>query len=532
LLRFEMSTPSPTSPPKRPRLSLQIKAIANGPSGRTSRTLAAAVDVKSPTAFNTLSNVYATAVDRSTPVQDKPPSNVLSGGKPILRLQTQDGPNPSSIKGRGTHTPYLGPYLDTPQSAQPMSPAMTAKDVRFPSSIAMTATPPMSAVEQTVAQPFDTTAAGSVAPQPSRTTQTPQTPGTRRRTTMPATLAKPPYTHTRSLRSILRNSPLPPLSTRSPVSPRRQSVRLQEKAARRVAYNSPLCQTITTTKYTKSHVDLLGDDGTPTTPSVGDEDVLDQTMAYTGNETRDGGQTPGPFEEMRRRMAGLHASSPVTSTAPTTPISPGGIRKRGGKKKEKKRRWVWTIGREEGEDEDGSPIGVVAPTSTPAPIVLVAMPVPKKDIAGVPVLAVPAPRPRTRMQTQVARASVVATGTPLIAPPVSRPAVVVAAPRVARTPEPAVVTFAPEPPTPSLSVGSSTVDPVFEAHADVEMSDASSVWSETGEDGGSKPDVTVGHGDDGFDTEMDTDTPIAAQRPTVAFQEANRGWAPWISSSG
>jgi len=510
-----MSTPSPTSPQRRPRLSLQIKAIANGPSGRTSRTLAAAVDVKSPTAFNTLSNVYATAVDRSTPVTDKPPANVMSGGKPTLRLQTQDSTNTNNsanLKARGLHTPYLGPYLDTPVSAQPQSPALASKDVRFPSSMSMTATPPLSAVEQTGAQSFEGTATTPLTAKP---IQTPQTAGARRRTTMPATLNKPPYTHTRSLRSILRNSPLPPLSTRSPVSPRRQSVRLQEKAARHVAYNSPLCQTITTSKYTKSHIDLLGDDQTPTTPSQSEsDDPLDQTMAYTGNETRDGGQTPGPFEEMRRRMAGLHASSPVT--APTTPVSAGGIRKRSAKKKEKKRRWVWTIGKEEGEDEDGSPVGVATPMvpTTPAPVVLVAMPVPKAG--GVPVLTVPAPRPRTRMQMQLARV----TTAPIVTPPIPAPA-----PRITATPEPITAIFAPEPPTPSLSVGSSNADPVFEPPGDVEMSDASSMWSE--DDHNTPKTAAVS---DGFDTEMDTDTPVAVERPV--FQEANRGWASWIASSG
>ncbi|KAK0626096.1 hypothetical protein B0T14DRAFT_492484 [Immersiella caudata] len=512
-----MSTPSPTSPQKRPRLSLQIKAIANGPTGRTSRTLAAAVDVKSPTAFNTLSNVYATAVDRSTPVQDRPPTNALSGAKPSLRLQTQESTNTNDLKARGLQTPYLGPYLDTPQSAQPQSPAVAARDIRFPSSMTMTATPPLSAVEQTGAQNFE---GASTTPLTAKPTQTPLTPGgARRRTTLPATLNKPPYTHTRSLRSILRNSPLPPLSTKSPISPRRQSVRLQEKAARRVAYNSPLCQTITTIKYTKSHVDLLSEDQTPTTPSMSEnDDLLDQTMAYTGNETRDGGQTPGPFEEMRRRMAGLHASTPTT--APTTPVSAGGIRKRGAKKKEKKRRWVWTIGKEEGEDEDGSPVGVVTPpaATTPAPVVLVAMPVPKA--AGVPVLAVPAPRARTRMQTQMAK---VATA-PIIMPPAPAAAV-----RATTTPEPITAVLLPEPPTPSLSVGSSNVDPVFESHADVEMSDASSTWSEDGNNA-PKPDVTMGGSSDEFDTEMDTDTPIAA--PKVIFQEAHQGWAPWIASSG
>lgn len=207
----------------------------------------------------------------------------------------------------------------------------------------------------------------------------------------------------------------------------------------------------------------------------------------------------------------MHASTPVT--APTTPISAGGIRKRGAKKKEKKRRWVWTIGKEEGEDEDGSPVGVVTLPKAAAPVVLLAAPVPKA--AAVPVLAMPAPRPRTRMQ--VARVTT--------AP--SAPAVQTAEiSRSTATPEPATAVPAAEPPTPSLSVGSSTADPVFEGQADVEMSDTSSMWSEDGHHVQKAGDLEATE----LDTEMDMDTPVAVQRPV--FQEANRGWGQWIASSG
>lgn len=549
-----MSTPSPTSPPKRPRLSLQIRAIAHGPTGKTSRTLAAAVDVKSPTAFNTLSNVYATAVDRSTPIRDQPPLNVLSQGRPSqarpsLRLHTGSASGSGSTTPGAAlpvHMPHLGPYLDTPLTAQPGSPLATAppgKGVQFPSTMTMTETPPLSAVEQKGGRTltFDT---GSAM-------RTPLTPGARRRTTLPTTLSQLPYTHPRNLQSILRNSPLPPLNTKTPMSPRRQSLRLQEKAARRVAYLSPLCQTITTSLYTRSHVDLLDED-TPTTPSLDDDDVLDQTMAYTGNETRDGGQTPGPFEEMRRRMAGLHASSPVATT-PTSATSAGGIRKRSGKKKEKKRRWVWTIGTQEGEDEDGSPVLVVTPA--PAPAAASATTTKKAPtLVPVPVIALPAPRPRTR--TQMAKVScasdisavVRAIPTLAIPAPRTRPArgtVVVTPPNrpfaraaVEGTPEPvtaricspepvtAIYTSAEPPPTPSLSVSSSTADPVFEA--DVEMSDASSVWSETttGEETIEKLEAEEAMG--GGEMDVDVITPVVAGR-SVMFQEANRGWASMVS---
>ncbi|KAK1832685.1 hypothetical protein QBC39DRAFT_347950 [Podospora conica] len=549
-----MST-SPSSPPRRPRLSLQIRAIAHGPTGKTSRTLAAAVDVKSPTSFNTLSNVYATAVDRSTPVRDQPPPNVLSQGRPSLRLQTSSG---STTPGAALQlqTPHSGPYLETPLTAQPGSPLVTAppgKGVQFPSSLTMMETPPLSAVEQqkgarTLA--FDTV-------------HTPLTPGTRRRTTMPTTLTQLPYTHPRNLQSILRNSPLPPLNTKTPTSPRRQSLRLQEKAARRVAYLSPLCQTITTSLYTRSHVDLLDED-TPTTPSL-DDDVLDQTMAYTGNETRDGGQTPGPFEEMRRRMAGLHASTPVATT-PTSATSAGGIRKRSGKKKEKKRRWVWTIGTQEGEDEDGSPVLVVTPAPVAPPSATAAGTNKKTPtLVPVPVIALPAPRPRTRTQmAKMSSASDTPAAIPTLAIPAPRkkPTLAIPAPRtkpgargpvlitpanrpLARaapegTPDPVTARMcSPEPvtailasnaeppPTPSLSVSSSTADPVFEA--DVEMSDASSVWSETttGEETiyeklEAEEALVEQAGD------MDVDTPVGGTRE-VMFQDANRGWASMVS---
>jgi hypothetical protein len=68
---------------------------------------------------------------------------------------------------------------------------------------------------------------------------------------------------------------------------------------------------------------------------------MDFSMAYTADETRDGGQTPGPFEEMRRRMAGLGSGSDGEHA---------GLKKR--KRREKKRQWVWTIGTNEDEEEN------------------------------------------------------------------------------------------------------------------------------------------------------------------------------------
>ena len=107
-------------------------------------------------------------------------------------------------------------------------------------------------------------------------------------------------------------------------------MRLANRANKKVGYNDPLTQTITTNKYVKSHIDLLSEDSpfSAEDPEKEKLETLDVAMAYAGDETRDGGQTPGPFEEMRRRMAESDLETP-------------GSRKR--KRREKKRKWEWTI---------------------------------------------------------------------------------------------------------------------------------------------------------------------------------------------
>jgi hypothetical protein len=127
------------------------------------------------------------------------------------------------------------------------------------------------------------------------------------------------------------------------------SLRLASRAAKKVGYNDPLTQTITTNKYVKSHIDLLAEESpySATDPEAEKLGTLDLTMAYTGDETRDGGQTPGPFEEMRRRMAESGLETP-------------GAKKR--KRREKKRKWEWTISSAEGEEEEE---GREAPGRTP-----------------------------------------------------------------------------------------------------------------------------------------------------------------------
>jgi hypothetical protein len=124
-----------------------------------------------------------------------------------------------------------------------------------------------------------------------------------------------------------------------------------------VEYNSPLEEEITTSRYVKSHIDLLSEDASPMSPAYTlaatrePETVLDAALAFTANELKDGGQTPGPFEEMRRRMAGLAAASPLVS--PATAVN----RKR--KRTEKKRHWVWTIGQEDDEEDVGGAVAAL-----------------------------------------------------------------------------------------------------------------------------------------------------------------------------
>jgi hypothetical protein len=320
---------------KRPKLSLQTKPIHHG-SGVRSRKLFVGADPKSPTAFNTLSNVYTTAIERSTPTHSTP-LTAIKLHPPPLKLQTDLdtlGSSQPSIETSCTALP------DTPLSAKPVSPTQKTSIV-YPST--MTPTPPLSAGG--VDSMYKTFSFSSM----DTTCQTGLSPPTRRHVSFadPNTVTKAPYSHNRSLHSILRNSPLQSSGAKSPGSSRRQTVRIQERIIRRVGYESPLTRTITTEKYTRSHIELLAEDASPYTPSPVPEDPdIDLTMAYFGNEMKDGGQTPGPFEEMRRQMTGLATETPVRSS------KPDGILRR--KRKEKKRRWVWTIGKDDEESESGA----------------------------------------------------------------------------------------------------------------------------------------------------------------------------------
>lgn len=335
--------PQPSSPPKRPRLSLQIKTPSSSLTlGKSSTALKGDVDPTSPTAFNTLSNAYAAAIEAASPRTPKPPSGTLDSStrKPTsLRLETSNFGAPSDgylhpSQRTQTPGPFSITYPDTPSSAFPSLQCLTPINTQ-PMSAKFappsTFTPPQSAGSQTelpVPKVFTFSANHSLNP------ESPRTPR-QRRVTVGDRAA--PYTHPRALHSILRNSPLPPRSSITPATPSRMSMRIARQQNKKVGYNDPLEQTITTNKYVKSHIDLLSEDSphSAVDPEVQTVITLDQTMAYTGDETKDGGQTPGPFEEMRRRMADSGLETPAT-------------RKR--KRKERKRKWEWTLGPERDEE--------------------------------------------------------------------------------------------------------------------------------------------------------------------------------------
>lgn len=295
--------------------------------------------------MNTLSNVYMTAIERAAPAQAEPLTaiNAFQNFSLVTPVEQHD-PKHRVV------TPYVASYPETPLTAQAVSPGKM--EIRFPST--MTATPPLSAgpVDANASKVFSFSATDIAMKSMAQTRGTQPKCSTPTRYNPPHKLSglglQLPYTHPRSLHSILRNSPLPPVTVTSPSSPRRQSRRLMEKAAKKVVYDTPLTRDITTNLYTKSHIDLLIEEASPAvSPNVQmqPETVLDLALAFTANEIEDGGQTPGPFEDMRRRMASLNSGSAASS-----PVGSGGIRKR--KRKEKKRRWVWTIGQDDEENED------------------------------------------------------------------------------------------------------------------------------------------------------------------------------------
>lgn len=322
-----------SSPPKRPRLSLTIKTPAAPQTfGRSSTALKADIDPTSPTAFNTLSNAYAAAIEASSPRTARLPTvDTKLNTKPTsLRLETKMGAGGDgyTLPSQRTQTPgpFAITYPDTPSSAIDKSTPVVIRPDPKSLSLACTFTPPQSAGSTDSSQQRVFTFTANTGAKLSCIS--PRTP--RRRATIGSQYQAAPYTHPRSLHSILRNSPLPPRSTATPGTPSRMSLRIANRSGKKVGYNDPLTQTITTNKYIKSHIDLLSEDSpySATDPEHESTSLLDQAMEYTGDETRDGGHTPGPFEEMRRRMADSELETPAR-------------RKR--KRREKKRKWEWTI---------------------------------------------------------------------------------------------------------------------------------------------------------------------------------------------
>ncbi len=371
---------------KRPRLSLQIKTSSScGSSSSTPTTTTTnrpasrgfSLNPSDPTAFNTLSNAYVTAIERaSTPVASpmaEPLTAISTFQAFSLCSPVRGGARPASA------------YPATPLSAHASSPKKSLV-LQLPS--VMSPTPPLSAgavensgnskifsfsprdaaagrhsLEQALlyaaASVTATTPASPVATPPKR-----RTVATPSRTGLSG--SPPPYTRAKALRSILRNSPLPSrrpaTSSSSAPSPRRlapSTVRIHEddthrlqRAAKRVCYHSPIEQEITTNTYTKSHIDLLVEEATSTTPTTPTTPTtssprtplpVDLSRAFSANEIQDGGQTPGPFADETRRLGAALGASPGLKSATA----------RG----EKKRRWVWTIGRDEDADEDEAQLG-------------------------------------------------------------------------------------------------------------------------------------------------------------------------------
>ncbi|KHO02007.1 uncharacterized protein MAM_01008 [Metarhizium album ARSEF 1941] len=343
---------------KRPRLSLQIRTTVCSPPSKSLRALP--LNPSDPTTFNTMSNVYVTAIERASAIQCEPITAVNT--LPNLRLQTPIENN--RLKPR-LATPSMPTCPETPLTAQPVSPQQV--DFIYPS--IMAATPPLSAGPAD--NPSHVFAFPPSADTPSKTNRPPECltenhmPKRRRAPcSAPQITSQLPYTHPRSLHSILRNSPLPP-RTAIPPSPRHQPLCFQGKASKRVEYDSPLEEEITTSKYIRSHIELLSEDASPLSPTrrthcafplvtTPRETLPEAALVFTANEIQDGGQTPGPWEDMGRRMAGLGASSPTSPGAPTGPPE---------RKREKKRRWVWTIGQDDDDDDGG---GCAASTASPS----------------------------------------------------------------------------------------------------------------------------------------------------------------------
>ncbi|KAG5939308.1 hypothetical protein E4U59_003192 [Claviceps monticola] len=298
-----------------------------------------------------MSNTYVSAIERSSAL----PPGLFTVLDPLQTAELETAVESASLRPR-LMTPLARTCHDTPVSAQLTLPQQI--NLLYPGTGSPSSPLLAEALDTNFALSSADTGDTSSAPRwPSiRLSCNDRTPS-QRRTAFACSEppARMPYTHSRSLHSILRNSPLPP----SPAlprssSPRRQCLRLEEKAAKKVEYDSPLEEEITTSTYTKSHIDLLAEDGSPLSPS----DALPITerpillgigFPYTKDGTQKDGQVAGLLEDMRGKGAGLVAEPPIRSNKESICTN----RKRN--QREKKRRWVWTIGQ---DAEDGEYSGV------------------------------------------------------------------------------------------------------------------------------------------------------------------------------
>ncbi|KAG6158436.1 hypothetical protein E4U11_004713 [Claviceps purpurea] len=293
-----------------------------------------------------MSNTYVSAIERFSAL----PPGLFTALDPLQTVDLETAVEKASLRPR-LMTPLARTCHDTPVSAQLTLPQQI--DLLYPS----IGSPSSPLLAEALDRNFALSSANtSSAPRwPSiRSSCDDRTPS-QRRTAFACSEppARMPYTHPRSLHSILRNSPLPPSPAilRS-LSPRRQCLRLQEKAAKKVEYDSPLEEEIITSTYTKSHIDLLAEDGSPLSPSdalpiTERPIVLGIGFSFTKDETQKDGQAAGLLEDMREKGAGLVAELPIRSNKESTCAN----RRRN--RREKKRRWVWTIG-QDAEDEEYS----------------------------------------------------------------------------------------------------------------------------------------------------------------------------------
>ncbi|KAG6068984.1 hypothetical protein E4U32_006034 [Claviceps aff. humidiphila group G2b] len=328
---------------KRPRLSLETKSACSPPSiGLGGQPM----DLSDATSFNTISNAYVSAIERFSAL----PPGPFTALDPLQTAELETAVEEASVRPR-LMTPLARTCHDTPVSAQLTLPQQI--DLLYPS----TGSPSSPLLAEALDRNFALSSADtSSAPRwPSiRSSCDDRTPSQLRAAlACSEPPARMPYIHPRSLHSILRNSPLPPgpALPRSS-SPRRQCLRLEEKAAKKVEYDSPLEEEITTYTYTKSHIELLAEDGSPLSPSdalpiTERPIVLGMGFSFAKDDIQKDGQAAGILEEMKGKRAGLAAGSSIRSNKESICAN----RKRN--RREKKRRWVWTIG-QDAEDEEYS----------------------------------------------------------------------------------------------------------------------------------------------------------------------------------